>query len=594
MNFLAELKRRNVIRMAGLYLVGAWLIVQVAATLLPVFEAPSWVMKTLVALLVIGFIPALIISWVFELTPDGLRREDEIAPAEPSDSNAPNTARRMNQMIIVVMALALGYFAFDKFVLVPNRDPLAAAANTAGPINSIAVLPFQNKNSDADTEYLSDGLAESLIYRLAQLPNLKVSPSSSIFRYKGKEIDPVKVGTELNVLAVMTGRLVQRGDDLIISVELLDVRNNKLLWGEQYNRKMSELLATQREIAVEITNKLQLKLSGEGQAKLDKKYTESTEAYQLYLKGRFHWNKRTGESLKQAVEFFNQAIEKDPNYALAYSGLAESYVLFPSYNVALPLESMPKAKAAALRAIALDDSMAETHTALGIYYSNFAWNPPASEKEFRRAIELNPNYAAAYQQFGIECLSATGRFDEAIAASLRAEEIDPVSPIISADFGAVLFKARRFDEAITQLNRAIALDPNFFVSRWYLGQVYHAKGQYAGAIAEFKKALALNDGPWVKALLVRSLAKSGKHEAAVKLLGELQADATRRVVSSASLALAYGAVGERDKAFALLDQEIAERGPRVLSFGADPRWDDIRDDPRFAELIKRVEMLKMD
>ena len=487
MNFLVELKRRNVIRMAGLYLVGAWLITQVAGTILPMFDAPDWVARTVVVLLAIGFVPALIISWVFELTPDGLRREDDVAPVEPIDSSEPNIAQRMNRMIIVVLLLALGYFAFDKFMLAPGRDAVAAASNTAAPINSIAVLPFQNKNSDSDTEYLSDGLAESLIYRLAQLPDLKVSPSSSIFRYKGKEIDPVKVAAELGVSAVMTGRLVQRGDDLMISVELLDVRNNNLLWGEQYRRKMSELLATQREIAVEITNRLQLKLSGAGQAKLDKKYTESTEAYQLYLKGRFHWNKRTGESLKQAAQFFNQAIEKDPNYALAYSGLAESYVLFPSYNVAMPLESMPKAKAAALRAIALDDSMAETHTALGIYYSNFAWNPPASEKEFRRAIELNPNYAAAYQQFGIECLSATGRFDEAIAASLRAEEIDPVSPIISADFGAVFFKARRFDEAITQLNRAIALDPNFFVSRWYLGQVHHAEGQYAKAIAELKK-----------------------------------------------------------------------------------------------------------
>ena len=206
MNFLAELKRRNVIRMAGLYLVGAWLIVQVAATLLPVFEAPGWVMKTLVALLAIGFIPALIISWVFELTPDGLRREDESAAADATDSAEPNTAQRMNRMIVVVMALALGYFAVDKFVRVPGRDSLAAAANTAEPINSIAVLPFQNKNSDADTEYLSDGLAESLIYRLAQLPDLKVSPSSSIFRYKGKDIDTVKVAAELGVRAVMTGR----------------------------------------------------------------------------------------------------------------------------------------------------------------------------------------------------------------------------------------------------------------------------------------------------------------------------------------------------------------------------------------------------
>ena len=329
-------------------------------------------------------------------------------------------------------------------------------------------------------------------------------------------------------------------------------------------------------------------------AKVEKTYTVDPEAYQLYLKGRFYWNKRTSESLKQAAKFFDQAIAKDPNYALAYSGLAESYVLFPNYSVAFPLDCMPKAKAAALKAIELDDSLAETHTALGIYYSEFAWNQPAAEKEFRRAIELNPNYATAHQQFGIECLTPMGRFDEAVAEGKRAVELDPLSPIIGADLGNVLFKARRFDESLAQLERAATLDQNFSVTNWYLGGTYHAMGRYAEAVAAYRKALAADDNPWVKAQMIRALARSGERGEAMKLLSELQTDATRRVVSSASLALAYGSMGEKDKAFSLLEKEIADRNSRPPLFAVNPIFDDLRDDPRFAALIQKVEASRID
>ncbi len=328
------------------------------------------------------------------------------------------------------------------------------------PIDSIAVLPFQNRSADADTEYLSDGLAESLIYRLSQLPNLKVSPTSSVFRYKGKETDAVKVGNELGVRAVMTGRMVQRGDSLTISVELVDVRTGRLLWGEQYERKMSELLATQREIATTITEKLQVKLSGEGAKGITKRYTESNEAYQLYLKGRFLWNKRTGESLKRAVEFYDQAIEKDPGFALAFAGLAETYVLFPNYEVAPPADCMPQAKAAALRALELDESVAEAHTALGWYFYQFEFDWISAERELRRAIEINPNYATAHQWLG-ELLAQTKRFDEGQAETKLALEADPLSPVISFNIGWQLYLARRYDESIREFNRTLSLHSDF-------------------------------------------------------------------------------------------------------------------------------------
>ncbi|MGD9630398.1 MAG: tetratricopeptide repeat protein [Pyrinomonadaceae bacterium] len=513
------------------------------------------------------------------------------AEAEPRESlgglsekqsfSARRRAKPLAALVFAVLLLVGGFFAYR--YLSPAKQ-----------INSIAVMPFENRNSDADTEYLSDGLAESVIFRLTQIPDLRVSPTSSVMRYKGASTDVAKIASELGVDAVMTGRLTKRGDNLNITVELVDARTNKSLWGEQYERKLSELLTTQREIVAEIVGKLQLKLSGESEQKLAKNYTENNEAYQLYLQGRFHWNKRTGESLKHAVEFFNRAIEKDPKFALAYSGLAESYVLFPNYSVAPPLEAMPKTKAAALRAIEIDDSLAETHVALGIYYSLFAWNQLAAEKEFRRAIELNPNYATAHQQFASECLTSTGRFDEAVAEAKRAEELDPLSPIIGADLGNVLIRARRFDEAIGQLNRTLTLDPNFWVAYWYLGMAYHGKGEYSEAVAAYRKGRSLNDNPFLKALHIRSLAKTGERTEAVKLLDELQAESERRYVSSSTFAVAYGALGEKDKAFAALQKDIAERGSRLSVLSFNPIWDDLREEPRFTELVRRVEASKME
>ena len=501
-------------------------------------------------------------------------------------SEVPKSTRFDKRLIVAPLALVViilgGFFGYRYFT------------GTNSSINSIAVMPFVNESGNADLEYLSDGMTETLIGSLTRLPNLSVKARSSVFRYKGKDSDAKTIGRELGVQAVLNGRVAQRGDQLTVSLELVDAATENAIWSQQYKRKQSDLVSLQSEIARDVSTNLKSKLSGTEVATVAKTYTADPEAYQLYLKGRFQWNKRTNESLKQAVDFFNQAITKDPNYALAYSGLAESYVLFPNYSVAMPLDCMPKAKAAALRAIELDDSLAETHTALGIYYSEFAWNQAAAEKEFRRAIELNPNYAPAHQQFGIECLIPTGRFDEAISEGRRAAELDPASPIIAADVGNAMYKARRFDEALVELNKAAALDQNFSVTNWYLGLVFHSKGQYADAVAAYRKALAADDNPWVKALLIRSLARSGERNEAVKLLGELQAEAATRVVSSASLALAYGALGERDKAFAFLDREMAERNGRCPLFAVHPAFDDLRDDPRFAERIKRVEAAKID
>ncbi|MCA1849518.1 MAG: protein kinase [Acidobacteria bacterium] len=461
-------------------------------------------------------------------------------------------------------------------------------------IESIAVMPFVNESGNADVEYLSDGMTETLINSLSQLPNLSVKARSSVFRYKGKEIDPKKIASELNVQAILTGRVVQRGEQLRLSLELIDAQTENVIWSEQYNRRQADLVSLQGEIARDVSSKLKTKLSGTDEQKVTKNYTTNPEAYQLYLKGRFQWNKRTGESLKQAVEFYKQAVEKDPNFALAYSGLAKTYALFPVFSVALPKDSMPQAKAAALRALALDDSLDEAHAALGLYLSAFAWNQPAAETELRRAIELNPNNATAYQWLGILLAFTMGRFDEGIAAGRRAEELDPLSPVISADSGFCLFGARRYDEAIAQLKRALTLDPNFYYTRFNLGTVYHAKGMYSEAIVEYRKARELDDDPFVTALLARSLAKSGGRGEATKLRDQLRAESARRYVPNIAFALVYAALDDKDEAFKWMEKDFAERSFYPSFYAVYPLLDDLRDDPRFADLVRRVESAKMD
>jgi TolB-like protein/Tfp pilus assembly protein PilF len=455
-------------------------------------------------------------------------------------------------------------------------------------IDSLAVLPFVNANADPNSEYLSDGITESLIGRLSQIPRLRVMARSTVFRYKGGNVDPQKVGRDLNVRAVLTGRVLQQGETLSISTELVDVADGSELWGERYNRKLADVMAVQEDISKEITDKLRLRLTGETKVRMAKQSAENVEAYQLYLEGRYYWNKRTGEALKKSVDYFNQALEKDPNFALAYVGLADAYSVIPFYSVGSAQESFPKAKAAARRALEIDDTLAEAHTAMAAVLVDYDWNLPESNREFRRAIQLNPNDANAHHWYARENLTIMGQFDKALAEMRRAQELDPLSLIINANVGKAYFNARRYDEAIEQLRKTLEIDQGFFVAHHYLGSAYAMKGAFSEALSEYQKAHQLNDDPHVVALTGRLYAVSGKRAEALKTLAQLKSIARERYVPDYSIALVYAGLGEKDQAFELLEKSYRDHTVDMLTIYYDPLIDNLRSDPRFTDLLRRV------
>ena len=488
------------------------------------------------------------------------------------------TAPKKNSLIAGVIGIALvtalsvgGYFYYGRD---SNKQ-----------INSIAVLPFQNRSDDADTDYLSDGLAESLIFRLTQLPNLKVSPTSSVMRYKGNETDVAKIAADLGVDAVMTGRLAKRGDNLNITVELVDARNNKSLWGEQYERKMSDLLATQREIAATIANKLQLKLSGDEKG-VTKNYTDNNEAYQLYLKGRFHFAKRTREDLFKSIEIFEQAVKLDPSFALGYVGIAESWAVIPSFPYASPAECVPKANTAAQKALQLDPELAEAHTVAAMIAATYEWDWAKAEREFKRAIAIDPDLAITHYRYAWTYLSPLGRHDQAISEMKKAMELEPLSLIQGANYAGVLLYARRYDEAIAQAQKTVDLDPGFFGAQNWLSHSYSSAGKYADALAIAEPTLN-SESPFISNAVI-GYVKTGQRDKALGLIERWKEVEKQKYVMNYWFAMSYAALGDKDAAFAQLEKAYQNHDWFLQRIKVDPFADPLRDDPRFDAMVKRL------
>src|SRR6267142_1324896 len=484
-----------------------------------------------------------------------------------------------------VLALVLLLFAFN----VGDMRQRLFGSSSANRIESIAVLPFANVSKDPNTEYLSDGFTESLINSLSQLPNLAVMSRNTVFRYKGQATDLQKVGQELHVRAILTGRLIQTGDELLISVNLEDVQNSRQIWGEQYNRKLSSLVSVQQEIAGDIYGRLRPRLAGEEMKLLAKRPTENAEAYQLYLQGLFYWNKWTQADFRKAADYFNQAVQKDPRYALSYAGLADTYSQMGDAGYLPPSEAWPKAKAAAMQALEIDDTLAEAHTSLALVKEHFEWDWTGAETEFRRAIELNPNSATTHHWYG-DYLANMGRSEEGLRETKRAQELDPLSLIINTTLGWQLYLARRSDQAIEQLRKVLDIDARFTPARRVLEEVYAQTGRQKEAVEEREKVVSLSGSPELAASIAEDFSKLGYKGVQQSWLDGLTEISKHGYVSSYSIAEGYMRLGQKEKALEWLEKAYQEHDSGLVSIAVEPMFDPMRTNPRFVDIVRRMKL----
>jgi serine/threonine protein kinase/Tfp pilus assembly protein PilF len=455
-------------------------------------------------------------------------------------------------------------------------------------IDSLAVLPFGNAGGDPEHEYLSDGITGSLINILATLPKLRVMAQSTVSRFKAREIDPQAVGRELGVRAVLTGRILQNGGSLRIGTELVDVATGSQLWGAQYDRKLGDIFVVQDEISSEISGKLRLQLTRAEKKQLTKRHTQNVEAYQLYLKGRHHWNRWTEEGFYKAIEHFRQAVENDPTYAMAYAGLADCYVLLGWNSYLPPKQAFPKGKAAAQVALQIDPDLAEAHTPLAALLWLDDWEWDKAQTEFKRSLELSPTYPTANHWFA-EYAMTMGRHEEAMVRIKKSQDLDPLSLIISVAVGWALYFARRYDEAIEQLRRTVDLDPNYPVTYWILGLLLRKKGSYELAITEGEKGVKLSGGsPLMRAALAHTLGTAGRTEEARQILDDLTKLTKQKYVAPYFFAGIQTGLGERERAIECLQKCYEEHSHWLIYLHLDPSMDDLRDSPGFQDLLRRV------
>jgi eukaryotic-like serine/threonine-protein kinase len=491
----------------------------------------------------------------------------------------PPPKRRLRLAVALPAALLLALLSVAcAYWLLVGRDP---------PISPLAVLPFVHAGTDPNTEYLSEGITETLITNLSHVRNLKVKSRDTVYQYRALGKDVRLVGRELGVRAVLKGRVVQRGDSLAISAELVDTDDGNILWREQYDRRVTDLLVTQQEISHNISGQLRLRLTGEDLQKLAKSPTHDPEAYRLYLLGRYWWNRRTEEALKRSVAYFQQAIQKDPEYALAWVGLADCYQSLGNYSWMPVADAFAKARAAATRAVELDGTLAAAHAALAAQKTLFEWDWPGAEREYRRAIELNPEYGNTHHWYGLHLL-ALGRVPEALAEIRRARELEPLSPMINANVGYYLYCSRQYEQAVQELRRAVEVDPAFAWTHMSLGRAYTLQNKRDEAAAEFALALSLSRRNLREvAFAACGAAILGQKSEAQRLLDELLGVSRQRYVAPYLPAFVYAALNERDQAFEYFEKAFQERSmaPWLLP---DPLLDGIRTDPRFQNLVRRM------
>ena len=576
-NFFAELKRRNVYKVAVAYAVAGWALSQGIAQVLPVFDVPNWAIRLIVLLIIIGLPVALSLAWAFELTPEGIKRTDA-ADAVGQHSRG----HTWIYIVVIAAAFSIGLFFLGRF---------SAGNKTASPAGisnkSIAVLPFDNLSRDPDNAYFCEGVQDEILTRLAKVADLKVISRTSTQHFKSTPDNLPEIARQLGVAHILEGSVQKAGDQVRVNVQLINAMTDAHLWADTYDRKLTDIFAVETDIAKTVADTLQAKLSGSEKSSMAKTPTVNPEAYELYLKGRFFWNKRTGDDLRKSIEYLKQAIAKDPGYALAYAALADSYGLLRFYGGASPAESVVRAEAAAKKALELDDSLAEAHASLGLIATE-ELDLNRAVKEQERAIQLNPNYATAHHWLGLG-LATLRQPERSIAELKRALELDPLSMIINADLSIIYLYAGRYDDAEAQARKTLEIDPRSFVAHYYLGAALQLTRRLKEAIPEFQKAVELNNDPYSIAMLAQAYARNGQTDEARKLLAHLNEMAKTAEVPEYALALVYTALGENERALEALEHGFAGGNKSYLFLlPGDPFLDDLRGDPRFEALVQKI------
>src|SRR5437870_1166566 len=578
-NFFAELKRRNVYKVAVAYAVVGWLLVQVATQVFPFLEIPNWVVRLVIALVAIGFPIALVIAWAFEITPQGIER------TEVADTMPVAAGQKKNAWIYVAIAgavLSIGLFFLGRYGF-RNASPSSSELTP----KSIAVLPFDNLSEEKGNAYFAEGIQDEILTRLAKVADLKVISRTSTQHFKSAPDNLPQIAKQLGVANILEGSVQKANDQVRVNVQLINALTDAHLWADTYDRKLTDIFAVESEIAKTIADTLQARLTGSEKTEMSKKPTEDPEAYEFYLKGRFFWNKRTGADLRKAIEYFNQAVAKDPNYALAYVGLSDSYLLLPNYGSTSSQEALPPARTAAKKALALDDSLAEAHASLGLL-ATIELDLERALSELERAVQLKPNYATAHHWLALADMTLA-RFDPAIREGKRAIELDPLSVIINADVSWLYLCARRYDEGEAQAHKTLEIDPHFFLAHYYLGIALQLKGRLSEAIPEFQKSFDLNGDPYSLGILGQAYARNGQNEEARKILARLNEQGNARRVAPYAMALVYLGLGDKERAIDELDRGYRDGETNYLFvIKVDPLLDNLRGDPRFEALVQKI------
>src|SRR5438309_5009069 len=584
-NFFAELRRRNVYKVAVAYAVVGWVIAQIATQIFPFLEIPNWIVRLVIILIAIGFPIALVIAWAFEATPEGIKRT-EVADAMPGSAA---TGRKKHAWIYVVVIAATISFTLIFHCRYTAGNKSVASASNELPAKSIAVLPFDNLSRDTDNAFFTEGVQDEILTRLAKVADLKVIARTSTKKFKSAPDDLRDVAKQLGVANILEGSVQKANDQVRVNVQLINALTNAHLWAEIYDRKLTDIFAVESDIAKTIADTLQAKLTGSEKQMISAQPTSDTTAYELYHKGRSLWEKRSGDNIPKAIAFYQQAIARDPNYALAYAGLSSAYILSPFYAGADRREAGSKAKEAAIKALRLDPTLAEAHTALGkvLFFSEI--DLAGAMREYKRAVELKPNDADAHHWYGNDTLSALGQFEEAIVEGRRAVELDPLSVVMNVDLGVTFYYAHRYDDAARQLRKTLELDPTSFYTHYNLGVLLQVTGDLPGAIAEFEKAKQLNDNTYVSTLWAVAKAHAGDKDAALRMLSELDKISQQREVVGYLRALLYLSLNKKDEALRWLEKGYEERdGSNISTIKVDPLLTSLHGDPRFKALAQKV------